>query len=137
MDMDRIAIRLTPFEKLQALRDENEERESELLAVEREIREKLFRIERQRYLEGVSPFYASKRGDIPSMDEIDRLEARRQQLGELLRVIEEQIPLLLQATDRTGAGAPVAAPETGAAAAGPARKMKFDSFDDFRRKQDA
>jgi len=54
-----ISMTLSPFEKLQILREEVADRKSDLTKLESDIRDRLFQIERQKYLESMSPFYAA------------------------------------------------------------------------------
>lgn len=125
--LELIAVELSPFEKVQILRSELEDRQTELVQIGVDIRTKLQAIETQRYLESLSPYYAANiPEELPTREEIEAMEVRRTQLHELVHNIEATIPVLL---DSKGAGAPspVASP-----AAGPARKAKFDSFDDFK-----
>lgn len=146
MALERIRIRLTAFEKIQALRDEEKLRTEELAEVESIIRDKLFMIERQRYLESLSPYYGSSvaMADIPSMDEIDQLEGKRSQLVSLLELIHVELPALLKKADAkdeepvaaSASQAAQAATPGSASQAAQARKVKFDSFEDFRKKQD-
>lgn len=129
-----IRVELSPFEKLQILRDQEEDRKKELTEVEVQIREKLAQIETQRYLETLSPYYASNRAaDLPSAEDIQTLEQRRTQLGDLLKTIETMIPEVMKAAEGK---APAATAQPGASQpAGPARRAKFDSFDDFKQQQ--
>ena len=130
---DRIQMQLSPFEKMAILRVESEQRAEELKAMEVEIRDKLFQIETQRYLEALSPYYAAHPPQkLPTQEEIETLEQRRNQLQEVLKIIEAALPGLLQA----GGMPPPPAAATSPPASGQARKVKFDSFDDFRKKQD-
>ena len=127
--LEKIAVELSPFEKLQILRQELEDRQKEKTEIEAEIRAKLQLIETQRYLESLSPYYAANPQEgLPSREEVEALETRRIQLHELVQNIEATIPVLLD----NSKGSPPAAAPAPATPAGPARKVKFDSFDDFR-----
>ncbi len=144
---ERIRITFSPFEKLQILRSELEDRSRELEALEAEIRNKLQLHETQRYLETLSPYYtAQPRQDLPTREEIEALESRRTQLHELIDTIEASIPALLQQAESGGGAppqpspagdgaAPGAPPPGPQAAAGQARKARFESFDDFRKQR--
>jgi len=123
---ERIGIQLSNFEKLQILREELEKRQEELTALEVSIRDNLFALERRRYLESLSPYYAAYLADakLPTADEIAALEERRQQLRQLIQTIESAIAALVPSSA-------VAV----SAASGAARKSKFDSFEDFAKNQ--
>ncbi len=128
--IEKIQVELSPFEKLQILRSELDDRQKELAGLEAEIRSKLQVSQTQRYLESLSPYYAANpREGLASREEVEAMEARRVQLHELIRNIEATIPMLLQSKgqDAGRQAAPAAAP----AAPGPVRKARFDSFDDF------
>ena len=128
---DRIQMQLSNYEKMAILRIESEQRTEELKALEVEIRDKLLLIETQRYLETLSPYYAAQpSAKLPTLEEIEALQQRRNQLQEVLKTIEATFPDLLKAG---GSVPPPAAASP--AASGQARKGKFDSFDDFRNKQ--
>lgn len=129
---EKIQVQLSHFEKLQILRDQLEERKKELAKLETDIRDQLALLETQRYLEGLSPYYAaSPVSGLPSRDAIEAAEARRAMLYDLVANIEATIPGLLSGKS----DAPARAGQAASAPAGPARKVKFDSFDDFRKNQ--
>ncbi len=126
--LELITVELSPCEKVQILRSELEDRQAELLQIAADIRTKLQAIETQRYLESLSPYYAANiPEELPTREEIEAMEVRRTQLHELVHNIEATIPVLLESKEGAAASPAVASP-----AAGPARKAKFDSFDDFK-----
>lgn len=128
--VEPIKLQLTAFEKLQILRDQLEDRQQELEEVESNIKDMLSLSEKQRYLEGLSPFYAANPvPDLPSAEQIQALEQHRAQLVQLIKTIEDTIPATMDAANQKGGGQ--AAPSAPSKAAGPARKVKFDSFEDF------
>lgn len=131
---ERIQVQLSVYEKVQILRDQLEERQEELAEVERTIRTKLQEIEKQRFLEGLSPYYAMHTEGLPSPDEIEELEKQRSLLVDLIATIEQQIPALLgsageepraaqQGAAPAGSEPPQTPPPPGG---GAARKAKFD-----------
>ena len=133
MALEKITMRLSPFEKLQVLRRELDERTKDMESVERDIRSALNKLEIQRYLEGLSPYYAAQGvikggaaadGKLPTSGEIAAMEERRNQLASIISIINEQIPLVLQQTS----GQEPPADEQPAASAAPARKARFDTF---------
>jgi hypothetical protein len=124
--IERIRVELSPFEKLQILRAEEEDRKKELAELEAEIREKNQFVATQRYLESLSPYYAANpRAGLPTREEIDALETRRVQLHELIANIAASMEVAIQSTGKKGGAAP-AQPEPSAEPAGSARKAKFD-----------
>ncbi|MFW5857185.1 MAG: hypothetical protein ACOCX4_04835 [Planctomycetota bacterium] len=130
MPQERIAVQLSPFEKIQVLRDEKEARQEELTKLESTIRDKLREIEVHRYLESLSPYYTMTVKELPTTEEIDELENRRTLLAELITSIEREMPALLEATDKGGT-APATPPPPAADAPAPSRegaprKAKFD-----------
>ncbi len=132
--LEPIQVRLSPFEKLQILRAEFEAKTEELQRHEALIRAQLYKLETQRYLESLDPFYAANPpADLPTKAEMDALSAQRQALANVVKTIEANLPAVVEATKNSPAetGQPAAA--ASGPAAGPARKIKFDSFDDFRK----
>jgi len=130
MPQERIAVQLSPFEKIQVLRDEKEARQEELAKLESTIRDKLREIEVHRYLESLSPYYTMTAKELPTTEDIDELENRRTLLAELITSIEREIPALLEATDKGGAATATPPPPAAEAPApsreGAPRKAKFD-----------
>jgi hypothetical protein len=129
MSVEPIKLDLSVFEKLQILRDQLEKRQEEIVALEVEIRDKLQIQQTQRYLETLSPYYASNLiSGLPSQEELQALEQRRTQLYDLVSNIEATIPVVMEMANGKGSAPVPGAPST---PAGPARKAKFDSFEDF------
>ncbi|MBN2714153.1 MAG: hypothetical protein JXR97_17170 [Planctomycetes bacterium] len=123
-----IRVELTAFQKLQILRDQLEDRQRELESVESKIRDNLAIIEEQRYLESLSPYYAANPlENMPSSEDIKTLEQKRAALFDLVKNIEATLPAVMELAEGKGGGG-----QSGPSlAAGPARKARFDSFDDF------
>jgi len=122
---DRLSIQLSNYEKLAILRAETERKQEELTEVEVGIRERLTRLETQRYLEALDGWYAQHRpANLPTLAEIEEQEAIRASLRQLIAKLEAAIPDALKAAP-AGGQPPPPAPAAGA------RKAKFDSFEDF------
>lgn len=131
--LEPIRVELSPFQKLKILRDQFEERQEELEKTEALIRDAYLEIETQRYLESLGPYYASNRPtDLPTAETITAMEQQRAQLAQLIATIEATIPVMMQTAEGKGPAPAAAAPSQ---PAGPARKVKFDSFDDFKQKK--
>ncbi len=115
-----ITLTLSPFEKLQILRKEQADRTAELDSLEAEIRERLYRVERRKYLDSMSSYYASHTAPDVEPTDVASLEQQRQELKALIQTIKTQIPQLLTASPE--------AETPPAGLASPARKLRFDSF---------
>ena len=127
-----ITVQLTKFEQIEILRAEIGSREEEMRKTESQIREVLFEIERQKYLQTLHPLFAKLQ---PPQDvaNLPHLQTYRETLRGAIQIMEAALAALEKETagqmppggrgqNRPGVGA--------AGAAGPRRK--FDSFDDFR-----
>lgn len=129
-----IAIQLSKFEQIEILRAEIEAREEELKHVERQIRETLFEIEKQRYLQTLHTLFHQLP---PPKDaaNLPALEASRSAMTEAIQVMQAQLGVLEKETHGQAAP-PSRAPglqRPGAApAAQPGARKRFDSFDDFK-----
>lgn len=129
MPAERISVQLTVFNKLEVLRRERGERAEELTEVEAAIRRKIEAVEIHRYLESLSPYYAMNTNGLPTHDEIDQLEEKRNLLIDLIASIDREIPALNDMAEKGGAAAPAEAPPPAGqqpAGEGTARKAKFD-----------
>lgn len=100
--MEKIAVKLTNFEKLKILRDQRQEREQELVELEKNIRQLQAKVAEQRFLETLSPYYSMMSNDLPSPDEIDKLEEKRKIIKTLLDTIDNEIPETLKRAQSTG-----------------------------------
>ncbi|HYF48928.1 MAG TPA: hypothetical protein VEJ63_05965 [Planctomycetota bacterium] len=140
MALPPIQIQLSKFEQIEILRQEIELREGELKQTEKSIREVLFELERQRYLQTIHPIF----GQLPQPQQaatLPQLQANREALADAITTMQTALtalesethgqtappsrnPSVLRQQQAGGAGA--------AGAAGAPRRAKFDSFDDFR-----
>ena len=136
MPEDKLSYELTPFERLEIIRLEVEERQEELAEVEATIRGVLYEVERLRLLAGISKAYAKAKAP-EGYDKLDKLEARRVQLGAQIAALKAALPAIeTQATGAAGGTAPAAGPAGASGGAKAQRKPKgFSSFDDFRSKK--
>jgi len=127
-----ITVQLTKFEQIEILRAEIETRDEELRKTEGQIRDILFEIERQRYLQALHPLFA-KLSPPQEAANLPQLQTHKDALRGAIQVMEAALAALEKETAgqaapaSRGLGRPGAGP---AGAAGPRRK--FDSFDDFR-----
>ncbi|MGD0091962.1 MAG: cell division protein FtsA [Planctomycetota bacterium] len=133
MPVPPMTIELTTFEQLEIVRTEVEARDEELRQVESKIRTALFEAERLKYLQVLHPSYLEL-PQPPDVANVPQLEARR----EVLRQTLVTLRAALSALEKETAGQVAPAPRgktrvvTGAGAATPGQRRKFDSFDDFR-----
>jgi hypothetical protein len=136
MALPPIQLQLSKFEQIEILRAEIELREGELKQVEKQIRDTVYEIERQKYLQSVHPIF----NQLPPPEQVNNLpqfNANRDALAEAILAMQTTLAALESET--AGQAAPpsrapgVNRPGTNpAAAAGVPRRAKFDSFDDFR-----
>lgn len=131
-----IAVTLSKFEQLEILRAEIELRESELKGVEKQIRDCLFELERQRFLQTIHPVF-SQLAPPEQSAHLPQLNANREMLADAIRSMQAVMTQLESET--AGLSAPpsrnpgLQRPGAPAPAAGAApRRAKFDSFEDFR-----
>jgi hypothetical protein len=117
MSLQPIQVALGPYEKLEILREEKENLDKHLKAVERSIRDILREVERQKYLQSIAKYYRS----LQQPEGVARLK----QLEELRASIVEAA----QAVERTYAEVERSAGSAGGAQA-PRRPQ---SFEDFRK----
>ena len=127
-----IQIQLTKFEQIEILRAEIDLREQELKRTEKQIRDTLFEVERQKYLQTVHPIFTQ----LPAPAGLAQLSQFSDNRDALMQALETmQAALTALEAETIGQTAP---PSRGlgkpspAGAAGAARRPKFDSFDDFR-----
>jgi hypothetical protein len=138
MALPPIHLQLSKFEQIEILRAEIELREGELKQAEKQIRDTLYELERQRYLQSVHPIFSQ----LPPPEQaanLTQFNANREALGEAIQAMQTTLGALEAET--AGQVAPPSrglntprpgtAPGTGAGAL-PPRRPKFDSFDDFR-----
>jgi hypothetical protein len=121
-------VQLSNFEKLKILRDQREERAEELNKLEHQIRMLQSQVAEQRYLETLSPYYSMQSTDLPSPDEVNKLEEKRSMLKELIDTIDREIPETLEKAQSSGESEPAPAQQEPAQAQpeGTAKKAKFD-----------
>ena len=140
MALPPISIQLSKFEQLEILRSEIELREGELKQVEKQIKECMWEVERQKFLQAIHPVF-QQLAPPDTASTLPQLNANRDVLADAVAVMQERLARVESETAgqaappsrnpglRPGPGAPAA----GAAAAGAApRRAKFDNFDDFR-----
>jgi hypothetical protein len=134
MALPPIAIQLSKFEQIEILRAEIELREGELKLVEKHIRDCMFELERQRYLQTIHPVFQQ----LPPPEQaanLPQLHANRETLSDAVQAMQATMQALEGETagqsappsrnpglQRPGAAAPAGAP----------RRAKFDSFEDFK-----
>ncbi len=130
-----IAITLSKFEQLEILRAEIELREGELKQVEKQIRDCMFELERQRFLQTIHPVFAQLAPPEQAAN-LPQLHANRETLADAVRTMQAMMTQLESET--AGQSAPASRnpglqrPGAPAPAAGAPRRAKFDSFEDFR-----
>jgi hypothetical protein len=138
MALPPISVQLSKFEQLEILRGEIELREGELKHVDKQIKDCMFELERQRFLQGIHAVFQQ----LPPPEHaatLPQLNANRQVLAD---AIEAMLAMQKQLEAETSGQAappsrnpglrpgPAAAQPAGGA--GAPRRAKFDSFDDFR-----
>ena len=136
MPLDPIRVTLSPYERLEILRQELELREQEFLEVEKRVRQILWELERQRYLQTVHPLFQQLQKPAEA-SELPQLNANREALDSALKTlrttfqaVEEEVRILPASAkgsqdpsgSRPGAGANQ-------------RRAKFDSFEQFRQQK--
>ncbi|MCY3022572.1 MAG: hypothetical protein NTW87_26630 [Planctomycetota bacterium] len=129
MSLPPLAVQLSKFEQIEILRLEIEAREEELHQLERRIRETLFEIERQRYLQTLHPLFQQLQPP-PDAAQLPQLNARRDALGEALKTMQASLAALERET--AGQARPPSAPRGGPNASLSGPRRRFDSFEDFR-----
>ncbi len=87
---------LTNFEKLKILRDQREDRTKELSEITQKIKELQKKIDEQRYLEGLSPYYSMNNKNTPAPEEISKLKEEKTILEQLISTIDTEIPATLK-----------------------------------------
>jgi hypothetical protein len=124
-----ITVQLSKFELIEILRLEIEAREEELRQTEIKIRDVLLEIERLKYLQSLSTFYA-KQPQPQDAGNLPQLAARREALGEAIETLQAALTALEKET--VGQVAPAARLSSPARAGVSGARRKFDSFEDFR-----
>ena len=134
MALPPITVQLSKFEQLEILRGEIELREGELKTAEKQIKDCMFELERQRFLQGVHAVFQQ----LPPPEHaanLPQLNANRQVLADAIETMQAMMKQLEGETVGQAAPAsrnpgmrPGPAQPQGAAP----RRAKFDSFDDFR-----
>jgi len=137
MALPPIAVQLSKFEQLEIVRQEIEARETELKHVEKQIRDCMFELERQRFLQTLHPIFQQMTKPEQAAH-LPQLNANRESLSGAIQSMQGALAALEGETagqhappsrnpglQRAGPGA---APAAGAAP----RRAKFDSFEDFR-----
>lgn len=128
MGAEPIRVELTRYQQLEILRLEEEDRAKELVEIEKRIREALWEMERVRFLQRIHPHFQLLK--IPeAAAQVPQLEQYRQSLVQALETLKANIQALEKELGSKGTP-----PSPGQG--GPAnRKVKFDSFEEFRNKQ--
>ena len=141
MALPPIQIQLSKFEQLEIVRAEIELREKELKQTEKSIREVLFEVERQRYLQTIHPIFSQ----LPPPEQaanLPQLHANREALAAAIEAMQAAVKALEGATagqtappsrglgalrqQQAGAGGSAAGAPAAATAA--PRRAKFDTF---------
>ncbi|HEY3319950.1 MAG TPA: hypothetical protein VGP72_05755 [Planctomycetota bacterium] len=125
-----ITVTLSKFEQLEILRAEIEAREEELHNLDRQIRELLFELERQKFLKLLHPLFQRMQ---PPQDlaNLGQLNTTREQLTDALQTMRDTMTAL--ETETAGQAAPASRLRSNAPPAAPGiGRKKFDSFDDFK-----
>src|SRR5262245_60922262 len=136
MALPPITIQLSKFEQLEIVRQEIEAKETELKHVEKQIRDCMFELERQHYLQQLHPIFQQMQE--PEMaPHLPQLNANREAIAGAIQNMQGALAALEGETQ--GQHAPpsrnpgsLQRPGTPAAASGAQRRAKFDSFEDFR-----
>ena len=136
MGLPPITVALTDFERLEILRHELELREQELQDAEKDVRRILYEVERQKYLASIHALFQQ----LPQPEEaanLPQLIANRDGLHQAIQAMKAALQALEAAT--RGAAPTAAAPQRpGAPQRGSApgsQRMRFDSFEEFRRQR--
>ena len=127
-----ISVQLSKFEQLEILRSEIEAREEQLKQTERQIREILYEMERQRYLQSLHAIFAQL--PLPEgAENLEQLNQIRDALGDAILAMQAALRQLEAETAGQTAPAPrpgmlkqmAAQPPSGAGAGAPRRKFDF------------
>jgi len=135
MPLPPITVQLSKFEQVEIVRQEIETRETELKHVEKQMRECMFELERQRFLQTLHPIFQQMTKPEQAAH-LPQLSATRESLAGAIQNMQATLTALEAET--LGQHAPPSrnpglqrAP-AGAPAAGAPRRAKFDNFEDFR-----
>ena len=137
MGLEPIRAELTDFAKLELLRDEEERLGGELGDIEKRIRELRLAATEREFLASLSPYYARAAAEPAEGPTAEELEGRRALVFQALEVVRAQYQQYEETlgAPAAGKGARGSARRSAAGQAG-GKRSRFDSFDDFRQKQD-
>ncbi|MFH0939400.1 MAG: hypothetical protein V1899_08990 [Planctomycetota bacterium] len=127
-----IQIQLTKFEQIEILRAEIELREQEFRQIEKQIRNTLYEVERQKYLQTVHKIF-TQLSPPATVAQLPQLQTYRHTLIQALEAMQTTLVALEDETANQ-----TAPPSRGlnqsaqTGVAGAARRPKFNSFEDFR-----
>lgn len=136
MPAQPISVQLSKFEHIEILRTEIDARQEELKKTEHQIRETLYEIERQRYLQMLHPLFQTMTPPAEAAN-LPQYNAHRDALVEAIQAMENTLTALQAETAGQTAPPTRGLSRPGASGANPAAgtsapRRKFDSFDDFR-----
>jgi hypothetical protein len=136
MAMPPVTIQLSKFEQLEILRQEIEAKETELKHIEKQIRDCMFELERQRFLQTIHPIF-QQMTQPEQAPHLPHLHANREAIAGAIQNMQAMLAALEAET--AGQHAPPSRnpgqfqrPGAPAAAPGAPRRAKFDSFEDFK-----
>jgi hypothetical protein len=138
MPLPPITVQLSKFEQLEIVRQEIEARETELKHIEKQIRDCMFELERQRYLQTIHPIFQQLAKPEQAAHR-PQLHAGREAVAGAIQNMQAALAALEAET--AGQNAPPSRNPglqrptgvgSGQQAAAAPRRAKFDSFDDFR-----
>ena len=104
MSPERIQVDLGAYERLEILREEKKALSEQLTQVERSIREILREVERQKYLQSISPHYRTLQAP-EGLHRLDQLEQLRASIVQAVDAVDKAYAATEQ---QTGGAAPAA-----------------------------
>lgn len=135
MPAQPISVQLSKFEQIEILRLEIEARQEELKKTEHQIRDCLYEMEKQRYLQSIHALFQSLTPPAEAAN-LGHHNAMRDALVDAIQTMESALTALQGETagqtapPSRGLSRPAAAVNPAAGVSAPRRK--FDSFDDFK-----
>jgi hypothetical protein len=134
--LEPIRVELTDFLKLELLRDEEESLAEELTAVEKQIRELWIKALEREYLKSLAPYYAQRSAEGDEGGRAEQLEHQRALIHQALEIVRAQHAQFEETLGASAAGPGARGPARRGAQTAGGKRSRFDSFDDFRQKQD-
>lgn len=130
MSMEPIKLTLGPYDRLEILREEKKSLTDQLVEVERAIRDILREVERQKFLQGLAPYYrlVQPPEGVHRLEQMEKLRATIYQALQQIEQTHKQVE-----AETPGATTPASA-QPDRARVGGSRNRRFESFNADRRR---